>query len=88
MNKNTPLTQNYICPMGVDSVHDMRLVDGQTHWHGGHPTTHTKTVYENAMLPCFETIVEPLRERGVEVVNCTPGSALDVFQKLSLDQAL
>jgi hypothetical protein len=36
----------------------------------------------------FQTIVQPLRQRGVEVLNCTPGSALECFSKADLRDAL
>lgn len=36
----------------------------------------------------FETMVEPLKALGVSVINCTPGSALDVFPKMTLAEAL
>ena len=68
--------------------YDMRAVEGRTHWHGDHPTPTRASIYPNVMLPGFGTLVEPLKARGVDVINCTPGSALDVFPKRALQEAL
>lgn len=38
--------------------------------------------------PFFATLVDPLRRLDVSVINCTPGSALDCFPKMSLSEAL
>ena len=40
------------------------------------------------MLPCFPSLVKPLRQRRVAVLNATPGSALTVFPMLALEEAL
>ena len=39
-------------------------------------------------LAAFPTLVEPLRQAGVSVINCTPGSALLCFPMASLADAL
>lgn len=67
--------------------YDMHAVNGKTHWHDGHPGGTRGTVYE-IMLRHWPTIVEPLKERGIEVINCTPGSVLDVFPKAALEKTL
>lgn len=36
----------------------------------------------------FQTIVEPLKAAGVEVLNATPGSALEAFPRVSIEEAL
>jgi hypothetical protein len=41
--------------------YDMRVVNGRTHWHDGHPVETRPTLYETCMLPSFPTLVEPLR---------------------------
>ncbi len=68
--------------------YDMRIVGGRTHWHRGHPVEIRQTVFAHSMLPCFPSLVEPLRQRGVAVLNATPGSALTVFPMVALEQAL
>ena len=74
--------------------YDMREVDGASHWHGmrkkadGNDMRSGGDVYAKAMLPRFPTLVEPLRRRGVEVINCTPGSALDVWPMGELNDVI
>ena len=77
--------------------YDMKIVNGKSHWHGGHKKDiehssgnrpdHVVLAYktlEFTMLPKFLTIVEPLEKAGIEVINCTPDSALECFPKASL----
>mgnify|MGYP000877982445 CR=1 FL=1 len=65
------------------------LVGGKpkTHWFGDHPGGTSPTVYEQ-MRPWFDTLAKPLAERGVEVINATPGSALRCFPRKTLQEAL
>lgn len=83
---------NLAVHFGVDRIlllgYDMRAVNGRTHWHEGRPAPASHNVYQQAMLPCFATLVEPLRKRGVEVINCTPSSALTTFRLESLESVL
>lgn len=66
--------------------YDMREVEGRTHWHADHKVATPPHAYEKVMLPKFPTLVEPLRARGVRVINCTPGSALSVFEAADFDK--
>lgn len=43
------------------------------------------TQFDGYLIPNFATLVRPLRERGVEVINCSPGSALECFPKARLE---
>lgn len=64
---------------------DMKpAADGRTHWHGGHPLRTDPSVYRRTMLPKWQTLVAPLAARGIEVVNCSPDSALDAFPRRPL----
>jgi hypothetical protein len=56
------------------------------HWHGDHPVP-SRSSYK-VFRACFETLVDPLREIGVEVINCTPGSALETFPQRDLRDVL
>lgn len=58
------------------------------HWFGDYPKPTQPGVYRDTMLPAFPALVAPLRKRGVEVLNCTPGSLLEVFPKRPLNEAL
>lgn len=67
---------------------DMRRIDGRAHWFGDHPVPSQPDIHARAMLPCFDSLPGPLAARGVEVLNCTPGSALTVFANRPLRSIL
>lgn len=48
------------------------------HWHKPWPMG--EPTYENSVVPNFRTLVDPLAQARLDVVNCTPGSALDAFR--------
>lgn len=60
------------------------------HWHGDHPhglRRNTTATFEKFRAR-FTTLVRPLRERGIDVVNVTPGSRLDCFRRGRLEDEL
>lgn len=67
---------------------DMRAVAGRTHWHMAHQRPTAPEDFANVMLPRFASLVEPARARGMEIVNCTPGSTIECFPRASLHEAL
>ncbi|MHA2067164.1 MAG: hypothetical protein ACXABY_22580 [Candidatus Thorarchaeota archaeon] len=74
---------------------DMQYVDGKSHWHGSHTDETGKKMvtvglksYEVNMIPKFETLVEPLKEVGIEVFNCSPTSALKCFDNKPLEEVI
>jgi len=62
--------------------------DGRSHWHGGHPVPVNPTAYELLMLPMFPSLIGPLAALGVELINCTPDSALKCFPRMTLEEAI
>ncbi len=68
--------------------YDMRIVDGHYQWHNDHKVANRPGIYESTMLPAFPKLVAPLVERGIKVINCTPGSALHVFPAMELGEAI
>ena len=70
--------------------YDMKAAaDGRTHWFGDHADWPTRpSVFAQAMLPHFPGLAAALEVLGVEVVNCTPDSALDTFPRVPLEDAL
>jgi hypothetical protein len=62
---------------------------GKTHFFGDHPSalSQNPSLYPS-FARTFATLVKPLREIGVEIVNCTPETALTCFPRLPLEQAL
>lgn len=61
-----------------------------THWHGRHldGLRETSQLHYGLFVERFRSIVEPAERLGVEILNCTPGSALPWFQKANLQDAL
>lgn len=67
--------------------YDMQLGDGQkAHWHADHP--HGRPSPFSVFREKFATLVRPLAELGVEVINCTPRTALTCFPRRPLREAL
>lgn len=62
--------------------------DGRAHWHEEHRIPSDPADYANTMIPEFETLPAPLATLGVEVLNATPGSALECFPKIKLWRVL
>ncbi len=72
--------------LGYDMKPD---ASGRTHWFGDHDDWPTRaSVFENVMLPHYAGLARELKALGVAVVNCTPGSALETFPRMPLEQAL
>ncbi len=70
--------------------YDMRKVNGARHWFGHHPKNTTLDVdspYEGFLLH-YPFTVPQLAARGIEVINCTPDSALTVYPMMPLTEAL
>ena len=83
---------NLAAHLGVSSIlllgFDMRAVAGRTHWHMEHKRPTAPEDLKNVMLPRFQTLVAPCAQREIEIVNCTPGSAIDCFRRETLAVAL
>jgi len=60
----------------------------RTHWHDEHRDADFKNALWQTFLPHFPTLVNPLARAGVEVVNCTPGSALTCWPYMPLAEAI
>lgn len=66
---------------------DMRYVNGRTHAHNGHQVKHSESLYLQ-YAKNFRTLENPLKAIGVQVVNCTPGSAIKNFPFSTVEQEL
>lgn len=67
--------------------YDMKVgVDGRDHWFGSHPDGILSPYLQ--MIAAFDSLVEPLKDAGVEVINCTPDSALKFFPNAHIHDAL
>lgn len=56
------------------------------HWHSEHkpPLRKTNPEQYKTWIERFHTLVKPLSAAGVEVINCSPGSALNAFPHIPL----
>lgn len=81
VNLAVHLGATQILLLGVDMQDGRVFRDGHwrpaDHFWGHHPDLSKPNYHVSRKL--FATIVEPLRHIGVEVINCTPGSALTCF---------
>lgn len=59
---------------------------GEHHWFGMHPDRVRPPL--SSFRPYFDTLVKPLRELNIEIVNCSRRSALTCFPTMSLEDAL
>ena len=67
--------------------YDMQMgPNGKGHWHPDHPNK-SRANYQ-AFLSFFSTLVQPLKDAGVSIVNCTTRTALHAFPKMALREAL
>lgn len=71
--------------------YDMRVDGDKLHWRqrqGMQTADGFHRTLRHAMLPKFASLVEPLRNARVDVINCTPGSVLRYWPILSLKEVL
>lgn len=73
---------------------NIRTVDESsdgTHWHRGHPgqiRDNFNVRIQKVFLPRMKELIQPLAAAGVEVLNATPGSAIDWWPRIDLKEAL
>lgn len=56
------------------------------HFFGKHPRGNTPCYH--LMSLCFDTLIEPLRALGIQVLNCSRDTALSTFPRVPLTEAL
>lgn len=61
--------------------------DGKAHWFGDHPAA-TPVGFWPQMRRAFSEAQAAIRASGVRVVNCSPGSYLDTFEKIALEDVM
>lgn len=62
--------------------------DGRTHWFGRHPSALRRESPYAMFMDAFCSLVLPLHQLGVEVVNASRATALTAFPRVSLEAAL
>ena len=69
--------------------YDMGRDGEKSHFHDGYPSRPTRDgVYSEQFLPMFQSLNESLKKKGVNVMNASPYSRLQVFPKITHEQAL
>lgn len=70
--------------------YDMQALKGQanSHWFGEHPPNIRADSPYDTFIARFETIVQPLAALGIDVINSTRETALTVFPRRPLAEAL
>lgn len=59
-----------------------------THWHGKHKRGLGNVHNFKAWIPAFGRLAKDLERQGVDVINCTPGTALHCFKKQDLRETI
>lgn len=68
--------------------YDMRLVNGREHHHDDYRGPRDILLYEREYANSFAGWLEAACASGVDIVNCTPGSAIKDFRFADLDSIL
>lgn len=58
---------------------DMRRIDNQMNWHQRHKQSTDPARMRDIFMPAIQRLGKELARKGVEVINCTPNSALTCF---------
>lgn len=66
---------------------DMKRVSGSANWHHDHPADETKNPWFR-FLRRTNFIKRDAEKIGLEIINCTPGSAIDAWPIMSLEEFL
>ena len=61
--------------------------EGKTHFHAGHPKPTPTAVYEEYRRS-FSAAESAIEAAAVKVLNCSPGTFIDSFSKVALEDAL
>lgn len=66
---------------------DMNATEKKVHWFGDHPIQ-TPVSNFSAWLPYFPKLAKAVKPLGVDIINCTPGSAIRCFPMRDLESVL
>lgn len=65
--------------------YDMALSNGRSHWHDGHGLPMGNHIYDDLFIPSITSMSPALKNLKIDVVNCSPTSALSCFRKDTLE---
>ena len=64
---------------------DGKAVGGKDHWFGQHPQGLTQVQPYSLWLDHFPQLAYDLKREGVEVINCSPDSAITCFKGADIE---
>jgi hypothetical protein len=67
---------------------DARRIDGKDHWHPPHARQLPDGPVFSGFIRSMSAVAPELESRGVRVINASPGSAIDAFETMDLEDAL
>lgn len=83
---------NFAFLLGADRIvllgYDMKMMNGQSHWHGDHPSGLNRGSPLKDWVPQYRPLASDLAFEGVTVLNATRSTALDCFPIVDLEDAL
>lgn len=68
--------------------YDMRIVENRSHYHDEYSNTEFAKAYSQEFVRGFDGWHEAALKVGCQIINCTPGSAVDEFPFLPLETFL
>lgn len=78
--------------LGVSRIlligYDFQYTGGQSHWHGDHPRGLNNPQDIRRWIKYWGPMARDLKDRGVEVINCTIDTALTQFPRATLEDVL
>lgn len=72
--------------LGMDGDYDTG-VGGKRHWHGDHPVVEPDGIYP-VIRQSFKALAYAAKGCETRIINCSPGTKIDAFERMSLDKAL
>ncbi len=67
---------------------DMKPINGKHNWHDNHERIMNEEIYKFQFLDPFKTLAIGAKAHGVEIINCTIGSALGIFPIVPMEEIL
>ncbi len=67
---------------------DMKPLNGKHNWHDNHIRQMNEEIYKFQFMDPFKTLAIGAKARGVEIINCTIGSALGIFPIVPIEEVL
>lgn len=64
---------------------DCKPVEGKHHWFGQHPQGLIQRQPYDLWLAKYPQLAQDLKREGVQVINCSPDTALTCFERATID---